>query len=57
MSVIIRRADNGWILQYTRYLSTTEEVYSDEECMLTRVHQLVSKWDAGDRVAIVKEQP
>lgn len=57
MSVIIRCADNGWILKYTRYLSTTEEIYSDEERMLTRVHQLVSKWDVDDRVSILKKTP
>lgn len=39
--VSIRRADNGWIAQYSRYLTPVEEVYTNEECMLTRVHQLI----------------
>lgn len=55
--VTIHRADNGWILEYTRYCATTKEIYDNEERLLTRVHQLVSKWDVGDRVSILKEQP
>lgn len=55
--VCIRRADNGWIVQYQKYLSPLEEVYTNEECMLTRVHQLLSKWESGDRIAIIKDQP
>ena len=52
MSVTIRQAENGWILSYTRYLSHNEEVYSTQEDLLTRVHQLIGKWEAGDRVVI-----
>lgn len=55
MSIQIERVDNGWIVTDMDFGGETE-VFRAEEEMLTRVHELVSDWDIGDKVSIIKER-
>lgn len=56
--VFIDKVENGWVLTYSSYGAMKTEIYTDEEALLTRVHQIVSlKWDAGDKAKITKEEP